>query len=209
MLLYPFCRTVHFHFFSAEFTLSLYTFNSFQQNSLFLFTLLLLFSRIYSFSLHFNFFSTECTLFLYTFTSFLHNLIFLFIPLFLFYKIYSFSLHFHFFSAEFTLSFYTFTSFQQNSLFFFTLPFCGFYCFAFPRICQTKMILQRMYCSQQAERFNYSNYCILLTTLQIIGPNLMILNCLPSTQIYRRSLNSLASVLGFLGLLIVQNILLT
>ena len=127
----------------------------------------------------------------------------------LFCRIYSFSLHFHFFSAEFTLSFYTFTSFQQNSLFFFTLPFCGFYCFAFPRICQTKMILQRMYCSQQAERFNYSNYCILLTTLQIIGPNLMILNWLPSTQIYRRSLNSLASVLGFLGLLIVQNILLT
>ena len=127
----------------------------------------------------------------------------------LFCRIYSYSLHFQFFSAEFTLSFYTFTSFQQNSLFFFTLPFCGFYCFAFPRICQTKMILQRMYCSQQAERFNYSNYCILLTTLQIIGPNLMILNCLLSTQIYRRSLNSLASVLGLLGLLIVQKILLT
>ena len=145
----------------------------------------------------------------YTFTSFQQNSLFLFTLSRLFCIIFFFFSYFHFFSAEFTLTLYTFTSFLQNSLFFFTLPFCGFYCFAFPRICQTKMILQRMYCSQLAERFNYSNYCIFLTTLQILGPNLMILKCLPSTQIYRRSLNLLASVLGLLGLLIVQKILFT
>jgi len=124
--------SLHFHFFSAEFTLSLYTFNSFQHNSLFLFTLSLIFSRIHSFSLHFHLFSTEFTLSLYTFTSFLQNLLFLLTLSLLFSRIYSFSLHFHFFSAEFTLSLYTFTSFLHNFLFLFILSllFCRIYSYS-------------------------------------------------------------------------------
>ena len=83
---FTFCGTHCFSILSAE----QYTFTSFQQNLLFLFTLSLLFSRIHSFSLHFHSFSAEFTLSLYTFTYFQQNSLFLFTLSLLFCRIYSF-----------------------------------------------------------------------------------------------------------------------